>query len=632
MFQGSSFKQAIKEACTLPGVSLFLVPLIYFPFLQSSFTQGKELSFKLLLLGAFCFLLAYALKKSKLHVRTIGDSALFTFLLAQLVLHAFSNFLSDTPLVSMYGTFSRGGGFIFELYLFGFLLWNAFFLSQERLQKVLKLLWLSASLVALYAGLQKLGADFLFQNYATNLFQGRVFSSLGNPSLLGQFMSLSTVLSFYLFIQEKQKSRKVIFALSGLWMLTVLLLSGTRAAVLGLLGLGALLAIKYHKQIWQLLRKNLWKVTLLIPLFALVLLFTPAGRFDLSSLSLRSLYSRFEIWKGTADLVEEHWVLGYGQETFYIHFPEVVTKEFLTLEEDVNISADRVHNEWLQEIYDHGIFAGLLYLVLLVVLFKKFFTSNRAEEILLSALLLTNSFQNQLSFPDPTLQVLVAFTWGALIALESRETTLQWFWPKRKQVLAACVGGLLIVVLVFQTVARPFAAHFYYTKAQHNTEYETVITAMKSALTWAPYYSELWYELMFLDPSSMERALQNLEVIDGESGDVLAWKGNFYAESDPQLAAQYFLDALEKNPYHPNWLRAFGDMLYANGDCETALYIYQQYIEAVPDYWKWTLDLESYTEAQQKSYETFFKHAPYFFGTLEKMEACSNRLGGSTSD
>lgn len=572
-------------------------------------------------------------KKEKIQVRRIGESVLFIFLVLELVLHALSNFLSDTPLVALYGTFSRGGGFIFELYLFAFVLWNALFLDRKSIHRVLTVAWASALLVAAYAYLQKLGGDFLFENFATNLFQGRVFSFLGNPSLLGQFMLLSTLLGAYLLVKAEAPKRKLVFASGTILMLGALLLSGTRAAVLGLLGISFLAALKYRKDIWSTARKLKLKLLLALPILAVLLWAAPSDRFDLSALSLRSLSSRFEIWQGTLHLIEDRWWLGYGQETFYVYFPEIVSKEFLTLEEDLSISADRVHNEWLEEIYSHGFFAGMLYLVLLGLLLKKFFTSRQHEEVLLAGLILANSLQNQLSFPDPSIQVLVAFAWGALVALDSKE--IEWTnpLPKKTRVASAALALILLGAIGFQTLVRPLVAHRLYTVAHKNAseDYAVAVNALKASLAWTPYYSEPWYELMFIDPSSMERALANLEVIEGESGDVLAWKGNFYAESDPQLSAEYFIQALEKNPSHPNWLRAFGDMLYANGDCETALYIYTQYLEVVPDYWRWTVDLDAYTESQQKSYETFFKHVPYFFGTLEKMETCQATLSSDST-
>lgn len=196
------------------------------------------------------------------------------------------------------------------------------------------------------------------------------------------------------------------------------------------------------------------------------------------------------------------------------------------------------------------------------------------------------------------------------------------------RVFITSLGLAFVAFLGYQNIFKPFMSYRLYTVAKENytEDYAIAVNSLKEALAWTPYYSEPWYELMFIDPSSMGRALENLELIDGDSGDVLAWKGNFHSQTDPQLAADYYIRALEKNPYHPNWIRAFADMLYAQGDCETALYLYLQYLEAVPDYWKWAVDIEEHSSTEQKSYETFFKHVPYFSGTLEKVEICREKL------
>jgi len=629
------FKSKIKEAYFLPGLSLFLLPLIHFPFLHFSFIAAKELSFKILLTLGLVALLSLGLKKEKIQLKKIGDSLLFSLLCAELVIHALSNFFSDNPLVALYGTYSRGGGFIFELYLFAFLGWNALFLKKEPIGKILKWFWASALLVALYGLLQKGGVELLFKDYATNLFQGRIFSFSGNPSLLGQLMLLSTLVGFYILTQAKTRIQKLSAGMGTLLMVLVMVLSGTRSAVLGLAGVLFLGVMRYRKELWQGLRKFGWKTLFILPLLGLILWIAPSDRFSLSSLSLRSLNSRFEIWQGTVQLVEKNWLLGYGQETFYIHFPEIVTKDFFTLEENINISADEVHNEWLEEIYSHGVPAGLLYLVLLGLVLLKFFKTQSKEELVLAALILGNSIQNQLSFPDPTILVVLAFSWGSLVALESKSEVFQnpIYSKKKIRIALTSLGLAFIVFLSYQNIVKPFTSQRLYTIYKESSEdYVKAVNSLKEALAWTPYYSEPWYELMFVDPSSMGRVLENLEIIDGDSGDVLAWKGNFYSQTDPELAADYYLAALEKNPYQPNWIRAFADMLYTQGDCETALYLYNQYVEAVPDYWKWALDLETHSAIEQKSYETFFKHVPYFWGTLEKMEVCRAQLESTSAE
>ena len=623
--------QSFKEARSISIASLFLVPLIYFPWLFSSFTQGKELTFKAILLIGILGVLLLNFKSKEWKLKAIGNSLLFTVLCLQITLHGVTNFASENAMVSIFGTFSRGEGYIMDLYFFAFVIWNGLFLKPTGLRLALGAFWLSALLLSIYAILQKMGIEWFFQNYATNLFQDRVFSFSGNPSLLGQLLALAVVVGVYRVTRARARKSAAFYALGTGLMLFALFLSGTRSAVLAL-GVMALLAtIRYRKKLYGAL-KAWWKWLIpgLIVLIPLGVWSAPEGRFDISQLSLRSLESRFEIWDGVTTLIQEHWVLGYGQETLYIHFPEVIDKGFFTLEENINISVDRAHNELLEEIYSHGFLAGVLYLFMFALLLKIFFTAKEPEKMVLSGLLLTNVIQNQLSFPDPSIAMLVAFAWGGLVALESKETTVT-LPPKLQKskplkIAVFSLGVLMLGLLTYHTVVKPFETHRQYTLYKETRSYAEAIEHLKGALEISPYYSELWYELTFSDPSSMGRALANLLEIDGPSGDVLAWQGNFYAESEPELAAEFYLRALEKNPSHPNWIRAFADMLYDQGDCETALYLYAQYLEAVPDYWKWVLDLEARSKTELDSYETFFKHVPYFWGTLEKIEKCQTQL------
>ena len=627
------FKNAVahlKETYWLPAVSLFVVPLVFFPFFYSSFTAAKELSFKLLLTIALVGLLVAWNTKKTFTFKQVGESVLFWLLASQFIWHGLTGLLSENPLVALHGTYTRGGGFLFEISLFLLLLWTALFVGKEKLRPVFKAFWLSCVLIAAYALLQKMGLEWFFEEYSIKMFQGRVFSFLGNPSLLGQLLLLGTVLGVHLSLSARPWKTRTLFGLGTALILLGLFLSGTRTAVLGLLAVGFLTLVSYRKDVWTQLKAWKWRLLFLLPFVALIAWTAPVDRYSLSSLSLRSLASRFELWKGTLELVQEKPFLGHGQNTFYIHFPEVVSKDFLTLEENLTISADRVHNELLEETFASGIPGALFYLVLAFWVLRKCFQKKNAEEYTLAALLCANLVQNQLSFPDPSIQVVTAFAWGALVSLESKSETQPVPLANRKKTrwLASIVALLLLTAFSFITLVKPWLSQRSYTLYKENgSDYAYAIGSLKEAITWTPYYSELWYELMIVDPSSMARSLHNIEALDGESGELLAWKGNYHAAlGEPQTAADYYLKALEKNPHHPNWIRAFADMLYDEGDCETALYLYYQYIETVPDYWKWSLDLETRSKVEVDSYETFFKHIPYFWGTLEKMELCEQKL------
>jgi len=617
-------KKISKEAYLAPiAVSLFLIPIFWNPSFLFSFTQGKEILFKAILLVSLLVFATIVLFRKRFNSKNIFKSPLFFLLLLFITISALTNALSSTSIVVLHGTYSRGFGFIIELFLFAFTIYCALTLAGKNISKLLKVVFASSFLVALYSIFQKIGLDPFFDNFDTNIFAGRAFSFLGNPSYLGQFMLLITIISGFLAVSEKKRTKKAIYIIGTLVFLSALFFSETRTALVGLMFAVLIVSIKNFKQIIGFFKRYKAALLVVLVLVATLIAVLPKDRYSFSGLALRSLNSRLEIWNGTLDLIKEKPILAYGEETFYIYFPEIITKEFLTLEENINLSADRIHNETLEIFFSHGIFAIIIYLLILVYLFKVFFKSKNKIAGLLSLVIIVNIIQNQLAFPDITISILIAFCFGGLIAIESEnkgEITLEL--TKWKRFLLAPAILFFVIYLGYQTVYRPYMSQLAYAESHKNytIDYVTAVNKHKEALSYTPYYSELWYELMFIDPSSMERALFNLEAIEGDSGNVLAWKGNFYADSDPQKASEFYTKALGKNPHHPNWIRAYADMLYKHEDYENALFLYNQYLEAIPDFWKWTNEIEEKTAREQKTYETFLKHTPYFWGILEKIE------------
>lgn len=628
MFTGNLVKKIFKEAYIAPiALSLFLVPLFWNPSFIYSFTQGKEILFKAIILLTGVVLMSILVFRKQFVLKNIFSSRLLFLLLIQVCIFSVTNACSSTPIITLYGTYARGLGLIIELFLFVFLIYCALSLTENNIVKLLKVVFSGAIIIASYAIMQKIGFNPFFTNYDINVFAGRVFSFLGNPSYLGQLMLLDIVIGFFLIFTENNGRAKIFYILGTLILAVALVLSGTRTALVGFTITTVLVGLKYYGELWAYIkgRKAVFGISLIIfiVLSCIFITILPQDRYSLSNLALRSFNSRLEIWKGTVGLIKEKPILGYGEETFYVYFPEIVTKQFLTLEEDINMSADRTHNEALEIFFSHGIVAVFVYLLILAYLIKLFFKSSNRIVIVLALVIIANAVQNQLAFSDITINILIAFCFGGLVALSVKSGDIKEIALKTWQKLVLAVIGLLFTFyLGFITVYQPYMSQLAYAESRryYATDYALSVNNHKKTIAYTPYYSELWYELMFIDPSSMERALSALEGIDGNSGDVLAWKGNFYADTDPQKASEFYVKALERNPYNPNWIRAFADMLYKHGDYRNALYLYNQYLSAVPDFWKWADSIEQRTQKEKQSYETFLKHTPYFWGVVKKVD------------
>lgn len=619
------YKTIKKEAYIIPVIlSLFLVPLFWNPLFINSFTQGKEILFKsIIIITFFLCVIGMVIKgKKELKLKNILESHLFLLLFAEIIFYAISNSVSQHPIVTLYGTYTRGFGFIMELFLFAFILYVALVITEKRTILLLKVVFVSGLVLAAYGIFQKIGINPFFNTFDINIFAGRSFSFLGNPSYLGQYMSLLLITGAFLFLHEVKW--KYFYLIGSIVFIITLLFSGTRTALVGMFLASILVFMKYYKTIFELCKKyKHWLFGAVLVIAVVLGVFyskIPDNRFSISASAFRSFESRVEIWKGTLGLIKENPVFGHGAETFYIYFPDIVTKKFLMLEENINTSADRVHNELLQVAFDHGILGAIIYLVIFVYLIRLFFKSTNPLVAISSLAVVIYMIQNQLGFPDITQNIFIGFCIGGIISVEAGNQVLKIRFNRIGRFSLAILATGLLVFFAIQGAWKPYMSqrNFYESKMQYSKDYEKAINYHKSAISYTPYYSELWYELMFIDPSSMERAIAFLEKIDGNSGNLLAWKGNLYSTSNPDLAAKFYLEALKRNPNHPNWIRAFADMLYANGDLESALFMYNEYLNAIPAFW------ETKTEKQdlntKKKYETLTKTTPNFEGTIKRME------------
>lgn len=620
-------KNIKKEAYLLPiYLCLFFVPVFYFPYFLNSFTQSKELLFKTIIILSLPAVVIYNLYQNRFKINKFFKNKLFLLLFGIFTIITLAVVMSPTPKVAIHGTYDRGFGYITQIYLALFFLYSVSVLNKNQVKKGLLLIFLSGLLIAIYAIIQKTGFDPLFYNFDTDIFIGRSFSLLGNPGYLGQFMTLAIILTAYFFFKSKKQSFKALYASGFFIMILALMFSETRAAILSMFLSVFLIAIKYRKNILKYLKKikryTIWIIGLILVFLSISLVILAGNeRFSLSVSSIRSLNSRFEIWNGAIELIKEKPLIGYGQETFYIYAPEIITKEFLTLEESIHISIDKIHNEFLETVFSYGIFAGLLYIIIFAYLLYLFFKTKNSLIAILSLIVIANVVQNQFSFSDFSISVVIAFSLASIIAIQSKKSAISINIKKKFAHLLTILLILFSGLLFIHTIYKPLMSQWLYYKSRehYNTNYEKAINLHKQALEYTPYYSKLWYELMFLDRSSMEKALHHLEQIEGNSGDLLAWKGNFYSVINPSLSSDYFYKALKKNPHYPDWIRAHADMLYKNGDYRSALYLYNKYLEYVPDFWKWE-DVEKRTKEEQKSYRIFFKNTPDFWKTVERVK------------
>lgn len=353
-----STKISILDQCAeaLWLLVITALPLVFCPLFATAFELPKVVLFKSLTgLLALVTLIKMVLGKG-IRLPKIRGSKAFGFLLIFLGVEILSAMLSRAPWISFLGWYPRFQGVVTHLYyiLFGLLLW----LNLERKDqkdRIWKAMIIAVTAVSILAVVQAFG---FFSWAGDETFLGRAYSTLGHPDFLGAWLAFMSPILLWLVLRNRWR----VFSLSAFLLAVIaILLSGSRAAVLGLL-VGVVLV-----GFWTLGQaglKRYWKkIVLLFVSFVLVLGISLAasGRLLPNAETSRSVQSRLILWKSAVQLVAEHPVFGYGPETIELNILKYLGPEFNRLERLGSVP-DHTHNFYLDLAIGSGVLGALAFL------------------------------------------------------------------------------------------------------------------------------------------------------------------------------------------------------------------------------------------------------------------------------
>lgn len=611
-------------------LGLFCLPLFFWPTWDSSFVQPKEILLSLSALTAIVWG-GYLLIKGEVANFKLKKVPLLMIVLALFSFYALLRTLgSDSVVAAIFGTYNRGLGLFSYLNLAILAIYTILFLEKDDLALLSKCSYFSGLVLAIYGVGQKFGLDPFFSHFGKEIFEGRVFSFLGNPGYLASFLVIQFLMGFWL-ISVYKKLAKRLFIFAQILLFVAIIFTETRTALIGLVLAGLMIILKYRHKLWDGARKLgskkiLASLILVVALVAGVYLVAPE-RFSLGNLAGRSLGSRVEIWKSSFSAIAKSPIVGHGLNNLYIHSPEFTSKEFYQLEENYFLTIDRLHNETLEVLYGFGLVGLAFYLAIFVLLVKTFWTSKNTYQSTLALASVIYLIQNQLSFPDLSILVWFVISLASLIKLSWSEDKHRESDVMVRAAITVTVSIALIMLQMGYYSVPLLWGNAYYSEAKQTLlkNYNDGIVLYKEALNNFPYFSDWWYYFMQIDKLNITRGLEAVEAIEGESGTLNAWKGNYYAENDFEKAANYYQKAIDSNPYNPTWVKAYADFLYKVGDLPNALFLYDKFLESIPEYWQWQ-NLDQMSPEKQKSYRIFFKNSPDLVKTLERIEEINKQL------
>jgi len=338
------------------GLVILTVPLLILPGLSFYFDVTPKLA---VLLGGASLALLLAEAAPMPLSRTARWFRLL--LAAQALSLLLSTAVSTNRALSITGTNWRRFGLVAQLSLLAFVWLVSRSLARDPAAGVLRILRLVAAAgvaAALYGILQYFGWDPWLPSRAYHIGEGewtivRPPGTLGHASYLADFLLHAVFAGSVLLLAESKKRWRFLGAAIVALGSTAILLSGARAALLGLLA-GALLLLVWFRARLRLVALMPWTLLLagLVSFY-----FTPSGQ----KLRARVRWSledprggaRLLLWRDSLRMPARHWAAGFGPEMFPVQFPRLQSAELSRSYPD--FYHESPHNVFLDALAAQGV-------------------------------------------------------------------------------------------------------------------------------------------------------------------------------------------------------------------------------------------------------------------------------------
>lgn len=185
----------------------------------------------------------------------------------------------------------------------------------------------------------------------------RIYSTLGNPNVLGEYILLVLPVSIGLMWTRRSAAAKIVYAGISALMFAALILTFSRGCWIGLLVAAAIFVTFAAGKLWGL-------GLLALPVIPMVLPESIINRFmSIGDMEDSSTSYRVYIWMGTLAMMKDFWIsgIGMGQDAFTQVYP------FYSYNA---IVAPHSHNLFLQILVESGV-AGIAVFLLVVFFFLR---------------------------------------------------------------------------------------------------------------------------------------------------------------------------------------------------------------------------------------------------------------------
>lgn len=278
---------------------------------------------------------------------------------------------------ALYGEAIRFEGIFAILYYLTLFYLSSFVKKKDKI-KIIYVILFTGFFQAMFAILQKAQSPLV-----STIKHKREIWAVGftnNPNFLGSYMLMCLSISYGLFIDEKDRLKKILIYIVSIVILGGLLASNTMSCIVGLFGVFILLLI------YSIKIKRFKELLIIFISFISLLFFFQKGRLtnlvndivktknetiEISKGNVNEKYgtNRIVIWKETLKIIPDHLWHGVGIDNFAYAF----NGKALTYKKYI---FDKAHNEYLQTLVTQGIFSFISYLTLYTLVVIEGFKNN----------------------------------------------------------------------------------------------------------------------------------------------------------------------------------------------------------------------------------------------------------------
>jgi len=358
---------------TVPFLVLVVTSSMFFPYIT-----GKNFYFRIIVEVITASWALYALYEPKVRPRF---SWIFVGLVSFIGVMFFANLFGEYPLKSFWSNYERMEGYVTLVHLFLYFVVTASALNTEKLWRTFfKTSVGVAIVVALYSFAQLAGEITINQG------GWRLDSTFGNSAYMAIYMIFHIFIVGILLTRTHTSNARWFYRLLIAAFVLVLILTGTRSAILGIIGGGffTLLYVLIFANKDHHLRR--WIGGLLLTLVVVGSVLFVGRNSDtvknnqylhrLTTITLSEGTTRFVLWDIAVEGIKERPLLGWGQENFNYVFNKHYRPELYKAEQWY----DRVHNVVFDWLIAGGILGALTYFSLILSALYYVFIRTRKKE------------------------------------------------------------------------------------------------------------------------------------------------------------------------------------------------------------------------------------------------------------